>query len=128
MQGVHPDRMAGRLDRLSAPARGLQHPELRLELRRVAASGHAFLREFETRGGNVRGAPYKAAGGAAMLAISAGALEIGKRNAEAVQTCLAGHGLRLAATDFGGTSGRTVQLEVPTGRLHVRSVTATSVL
>ena len=88
----------------------------------------AFLQAFETRGGNVRGAQYKAAGGAAMLAISAGALEIGRRNAEAVQTCLAGRGLRLAATDFGGSSGRTVQLEVPTGRLHVRSVTATAVL
>jgi chemotaxis protein CheD len=87
-----------------------------------------FLDAFEARGGTIRGAQFKAAGGAAMLAINAGALEIGRRNAEAVVTAMAARGLRLAAADFGGTSGRTVQLEVPNGRLHVRSVSRSAVL
>jgi chemotaxis protein CheD len=87
-----------------------------------------LLGAFEARGGTVRGAQFKAAGGAAMLAINASAMEIGRRNAEAVVSALAARGLRLAANDFGGKSGRTVQLEVPNGRLHVRSVSQTSVL
>jgi chemotaxis protein CheD len=87
-----------------------------------------LLSAFEARGGSVRGAQFKAAGGAAMLAINTSALEIGRRNAEAVVTALAARGIRLAATDFGGKTGRTVQLEVPNGRLHVRSVIQTSVL
>jgi chemotaxis protein CheD len=88
----------------------------------------ALLGAFEERGGNVRNAQFKAAGGAAMLAINTSALEIGRRNAEAVVAALTARGLRLGATDFGGTSGRTVQLEVPNGRLHVKSVMQTSVL
>jgi chemotaxis protein CheD len=87
-----------------------------------------LLAAFEARGGNVRGAQFKAAGGAAMLAINTSALEIGRRNAEALTAAMATRGLRLAASEFGGTSGRTVQLEVPTGRLHIRSVTRTAVL
>ena len=82
----------------------------------------AFIRAFEGRGGRTRGAHLKAAGGASMLLATAGALEIGRRNAEALEHGLAAIGLRLSATDFGGTSGRTVQLDATTGRLHVRSV------
>jgi hypothetical protein len=37
MQRVHPDRVARRLDGLAAPTRRLQHAQLRLQLRRVAA-------------------------------------------------------------------------------------------
>lgn len=87
-----------------------------------------LLGAFEARGGAIRAAQFKAAGGAAMLAINTGALEIGRRNAEAVVQALAARGIRLAASDFGGTSGRTVQLEVPNGRLHVRSVAKATVL
>ena len=39
MQRVHPDGVTRRLDGLAAPARGLQHPQLRLKLRRVTAEG-----------------------------------------------------------------------------------------
>lgn len=87
-----------------------------------------LLSAFEARGGNVRTAQLKAAGGAAMLAINAGTLEIGRRNSEALLAALGARGLRLAATDFGGSAGRTVQLEVPTGRLHIKSVSKASVL
>ena len=38
MQGVHPDGVARGLD-LRGPPRGLDHPQLRLELSRVPAEG-----------------------------------------------------------------------------------------
>jgi chemotaxis protein CheD len=87
-----------------------------------------LLSAFEARGGAVRLAQIKAAGGAAMLAISTSAMEIGRRNAEAVEAALAARGLRLGATALGGTTGRTVQLDVESGRLHVRGVGGAAVL
>jgi chemotaxis protein CheD len=85
-----------------------------------------FLAAFEAKGGSTRRARIKAAGGAAMLAVSASGLEIGKRNAQAVEAALRGRGLALHATDLGGNAGRTVQLEVGTGRLQVKSVMKTA--
>jgi len=87
-----------------------------------------FLSEFRRRGGDPGRAEMKAAGGAAMLAVKASTMEIGKRNAEALQAALGAHGLRLHRSDLGGKAGRTVQLEPSTGRLLVRSVTSVSVL
>jgi len=88
----------------------------------------AFLAAFEQAGGTPRRAHLKAAGGAAMLAIVATSMEIGKRNAAALESALGARGLRLRAHDLGGKSGRTVQLEPATGRLLVKSVTNVSVL
>ena len=88
----------------------------------------AFLDRFAKHGGRSGRAQFKAAGGAAMLAIAPGGLEIGRRNAEAIVTGLAAAGLTLTARDLGGTSGRTVQLEVGTGRLLVKSVSKVTVL
>ncbi len=87
-----------------------------------------FFSEFTRRGGDLRRAQMKAAGGAAMLAVVASTMEIGKRNAEALQAALREHGLRLQSADLGGKAGRTVQLEGSTGRLLVKSVTSVSVL
>ena len=87
-----------------------------------------FFSEFKRRGGDPRRAEMKAAGGAAMLAVVASTMEIGKRNAEALQAALGAHGLRLHRSDLGGKAGRTVQLEPATGRLLVKSVTSVSVL
>jgi chemotaxis protein CheD len=87
-----------------------------------------FLAAFEAHGGSTRRAQIKAAGGAAMLAITASALEIGRRNGEAVTAALRGRGLSIHATDLGGKAGRTVQLEVATGRLQVKSVMKTTEL
>jgi chemotaxis protein CheD len=75
-----------------------------------------FFSEFTRRGGNLRRAQM------------ASTMEIGKRNAEALQAALSQHGLRLHGSDLGGKSGRTVQLEGSTGRLLVKSVTSVSVL
>jgi chemotaxis protein CheD len=87
-----------------------------------------FLAEFQRAGGMPRRAHLKAVGGAAMLAIVATTMEIGKRNAEALETALGAHGLHLNARDLGGKAGRTVQLEPATGRLLVKSVSSVSVL
>ena len=87
-----------------------------------------FFSEFKRRGGDPKRAEMKAAGGAEMLAVMASTMEIGKRNAEALQAALGAHGLRLHRSDLGGKAGRTVQLEPSTGRLLVKSVTSVSVL
>jgi len=39
VERVHTHRVAGRLDRLAAPARRLQHAKLGLQLRRMTAEG-----------------------------------------------------------------------------------------
>lgn len=87
-----------------------------------------FLDAFIRLGGQLRRAELKAAGGAAMLSLNAGGLEIGRRNADAVIAGLDAQGLRLRAKDLGGSAGRTVQLEVGTGRLLVKSVSTITTL
>lgn len=87
-----------------------------------------LLAEFQRAGGRPRRAQLKAAGGAAMLAVVATSMEIGRRNGEALHAALGQHGLRLHKQDLGGKSGRTVQLEPATGRLLIKSVSSVSVL
>ncbi len=87
-----------------------------------------FLDAFVRQGGQLRRAQFKAAGGAAMLALLSGGLEIGRRNGEALISGLESRGLRLLARDLGGGAGRTVQLEVGTGRLLVKSVSTVATL
>jgi chemotaxis protein CheD len=94
----------------------------------VEGGFEAFLERFAAVGGSLRRAELKAAGGASMLRVMAGSLDIGRRNAEAVAARLATHGLLLTASDLGGSAGRTVQLSVADGRFHVKSVTRSSVL
>jgi chemotaxis protein CheD len=106
------------------PSGPLSHPPVKF----VDSGLPTFLSEFAKAGGIARRAQFKAAGGAAMLAVVAVTMEIGKRNADAVQTVLGAHGLRLLQSDLGGKAGRTVQLEPATGRLLIRSVSRVSVL
>ena len=84
--------------------------------------------EFQRAGGQPRRAQLKAAGGAAMLAVEAATMDIGRRNAEALHAALGQHGLHLHQQDLGGPSGRTIQLEPATGRLLIKSVGAVTVL
>jgi chemotaxis protein CheD len=116
-------RLAG-LAHFMLPSGPLSHPPVKF----VDSGLPQFLSEFKRRGGDPRRAEMKAAGGAAMLAVMAATMEIGKRNAEALDAALEQHGLRLHRRDLGGNAGRTVQLEPATGRLLVKSVTSVSVL
>lgn len=64
----------------------------------------------------------KIAGGAAVLGpANAEKFKIGVRNAEAIKERLKRHGLSPAATDIGGTRGRTLELHPATGKTFVRT-------
>ena len=64
----------------------------------------------------------KVAGGAAVLGpANAEKFKIGERNAEAIMERLKRHGLRPAATDLGGTRGRTMEVHPATGKTFVRT-------
>jgi chemotaxis protein CheD len=82
-----------------------------------------FLRALEARGLILRRSVLKAAGAAAMLTVGGG-LNVGKRNAEAIQASLAARNLALAASALGGNVGRTVQLDVTNGRFLIKSLSS----
>lgn len=88
---------------------------------------HAFeelLRRFGTRG-KPRELVLKLAGGAMVLGRDhTQRFKIGERNAEAIYRQLDRFGLRPAATDLGGTAGRTLELHIGTGKSYVRTATA----
>jgi chemotaxis protein CheD len=86
-----------------------------------------FLKAVETSGGVLSKSTLKAAGGASMITIGGG-LAIGKRNAEMMSAALAKRGLSLAAASLGGNAGRTVQLEVASGRFLVKSMSSVNEL
>lgn len=65
----------------------------------------------------------KLAGGAQMFA-SAGKsdiLRVGPRNLEAVELALSTLGIVVCARDVGGNVGRTIEFDVETGMLHIRT-------
>lgn len=87
-----------------------------------------FLDAFRALGGLPSRSFLRAAGGASMLTIGAGGLEIGRRNSERLVGALSDRGLMLKATSFGGSAGRTVQLDVGSGRLLVKSLSTVTEL
>lgn len=68
----------------------------------------------------------KIAGGAHMFssAQTSNMLKIGERNAAASAALLKQLGIPIRANDTGGTRGRTIELELETGALKIRSVGA----
>lgn len=66
----------------------------------------------------------KLAGGAQMLSAAAfsNKLDIGRRNAEAVQQALAVMNVRVSCSDLGGNFGRTMILLLPEGKVIVSSI------
>ena len=87
-----------------------------------------FLEAFSKLGGSTRRAHLKAAGGASMLTVMTGGLDIGRRNSETLAKELVARGLTLKGSALGGTAGRTVQLSVGDGRFLVKSVSNISAL
>lgn len=82
----------------------------------------ALLAAVEALGARRHRLIIKIAGGAQMFSSGSGArtLNVGERNEAAVREALAKLGLSVAAADTGGTRGRTVRLDVTTGRTTVR--------
>jgi chemotaxis protein CheD len=91
---------------------------------RFASTGiPALIREMESQGAQRTRIRAVAAGGAQMLSVLAksGPLKgIGERNVAVVCHTLEAEKIKLAASDFGGTSGRTIGIVVATGATWVR--------
>ena len=57
-----------------------------------------------------------------------GGLDVGRRNSDALVAALQSAGLRLNAQELGGTTGRSLELDLGTGRLSVRTIHRTSII
>jgi chemotaxis protein CheD len=87
-----------------------------------------FLNALSKAGASSRRLQFKAAGGAAMFLGVSGSLEVGRRNVDALDRALASAGLKLISQDLRGTIGRSIELDVRTGQLTVRTIRGTSIL
>jgi chemotaxis protein CheD len=87
-----------------------------------------FLAALSAAGARPRRSHFKAAGGAAMFVGVSGALEVGRRNVDAVQESLAAAGLRLTAHDLGGRVGRSIELDLANGQVRIGTIHGTSIL
>jgi len=66
----------------------------------------------------------KMAGGAQMFSFAGNptVFKIGERNAKAVQNELKKAGIPLISYDVGGTFGRTINFDIQTGNLHIKTI------
>jgi chemotaxis protein CheD len=81
-----------------------------------------FLSELTAAGARTARSQFKAVGGAAMLVGIGGSLEVGRRNIAALHAALRVAKVRLIASDLGGLNGRTIELDLATGRLNVKTI------
>ncbi len=84
----------------------------------------ALVEAMEKAGASRKDLLAAIAGGAEVFSFGSESptLAIGKRNAASVKEALKAEGVRLVAEDIGGNVGRTVSIEVGTGRITVRPV------
>lgn len=85
----------------------------------------ALIVLMEKHGANPRRLVAKYAGGAQMFSFANGSslLKIGERNAEAVKEALEKAGIKILASDTGGSFGRTIEFSTETGLLLVKTLT-----
>lgn len=86
-----------------------------------------LLRQLEKLGATKTGLLVAYAGGAQVFQFGAGQpnrLDVGRRNGEAVALWLGRLGLKVVASDVGGTAGRTVVFSTITGDVTVKKVTS----
>lgn len=83
----------------------------------------ALVSELRERGVTLAKTSFKLAGGAAVLRVAGNnrSMRVGERNIEAVEATLKHLGVRVRARDLGGNRGRTVELDVETGRVSIRT-------
>lgn len=87
-----------------------------------------FLIALAEAGAWPRRSQFKAAGGAAMFLGVSASLEVGRRNVAALERALATAGLQMTANDLGGTAGRSIELDLSSGRVSLRTIHGTSTL
>lgn len=73
---------------------------------------------------NKRGLECKIAGGAQMFAFQStgDAMQVGKRNAEAVREKMKRLGIRILVDETGGNFGRTIEFSAETGILSIKTI------
>ncbi len=86
-----------------------------------------LLDEMDKQGAARSRLVVKIAGGAQMLSIPGmdQRLNVADRNIAAVKEAMALTGIRVAASDVGGNSGRTVQISLDSGKVMVRTAGGT---
>ena len=94
---------------------------------KFADTGLPLLLQEMERWGAVRGSmEARLAGGASMFpgqnSPSGAGTDVGKRNVAAARTALQKLGISVAGEETGGHRGRTLKLEISTGRTFVRSI------
>lgn len=109
---------------------GLLHfqlPDSKIDVDRARARPLMFadsgldwlLNETQRRGLNLRAAKVKIAGGAKMFP-SNDTFDIGRRNHTAIRKALWKHGLMVAAEECGGSTPRTMLVDVASGTVTLR--------
>lgn len=83
-----------------------------------------LIRQMTEAGAELHQLKAKLAGGAQMFTFLAGndKMRIGPRNVEACRQALQKYKIAIIAEDTGGSSGRTIELDVETGVLQIRTV------
>ena len=83
-----------------------------------------ILREMKSAGAHLTRTVFKIAGGSQMTVARGfeSKLNIGERNLDAVRQAMADRNLTITSADCGGSQGRTVRLNVETGKLFVSKV------
>lgn len=102
------------------PSSSLDAERARRQPLMFADSGlEALIRELEARGANKRRLKVKLAGGAKMFEDSS-TFDIGKRNHTAIRKALWQHGLFVDAEEVGGSTPRTVYINVADGKVTLK--------
>ena len=83
-----------------------------------------MLKDLEAMGVRKRGLVAKLAGGAQMFSFSSSNQlnSIGYRNALAVKDILTSHGIKILAEDTGGNKGRTIEIDLDSGKLRIKTI------
>ncbi len=92
---------------------------------KVADSGvDLMIKDLEKMGLNSKTMEAKVVGGAQMFTFSSSneMNSIGYRNAESVIHELKKRGIRIVAEETGGSSGRTIELDLETGALKIKTM------
>ncbi|MBS3778310.1 MAG: chemotaxis protein CheD [Candidatus Thermoplasmatota archaeon] len=82
----------------------------------------ALLDEMRKKGSRPQNCKAKIAGGASLFTFKDDSLQIGKRNAEAVENVLREYRIRIVGKDVGGDRGRTITFYPDSEELHIRMV------